>query len=378
MIRTLAVVGTGLIGTSLALAAARRGVTVYLQDSDASAVRTAAALGAGIPGPPPEPVDLAVIAVPPSLVATVLAHHQTRGLACTYTDVASVKSEPERAVLAGAPDPTRYIGGHPLAGRERSGPLAARVDLFQDRVWVLTPSRLTSRTALDRALALIGLCGAVPLVMQSKAHDDAVALTSHVPHVVSSLMAARLRHGPPQAPRLAGQGLRDVTRIAGGDSRLWSDILQANAGAVAGVLTDLQSDLAELLTALNDLAGPAGRRSAQSLPTVVDLLDRGITGLDEMSAGHPGRPPRSASVRVRIADRPGELSRLLTATAELGVGPEDAEVRPGDGTHGDLAVRLSVPAAVTGPLLARVTAEGWDADADGHPAHAASGTPTGG
>ncbi|MEV5594475.1 prephenate dehydrogenase [Streptomyces sp. NPDC052496] len=371
MIRTLAVVGTGLIGTSLALAAARQGVTVYLQDSDASAVRTAAALGAGTPGPPPEPADLAVIAVPPSLVATVLAQQQARGLASTYTDVASVKYEPERAVLAQAPDPTRYIGGHPLAGRERSGPLAARVDLFQDRVWVLTPSRLTSRTALDRALSLIGLCGAVPLVMQSKAHDDAVALTSHVPHVVSSLMAARLGDGPPQATRLAGQGLRDVTRIAGGDSRLWSDILQANAGAVAGVLTGLQADLAELLTALRDLAGP-GRRSARSLDTVVDLLDRGIAGLEELPAGHPGRTPHPASVRVRIADRPGELSRLLTATAELGVGPEDAEVRPTDGPPGDLAVRLTVPTAVTGPLLARVTAEGWDAETDGRPAHAAT------
>ncbi|MFH9419669.1 prephenate dehydrogenase [Streptomyces sp. NPDC017529] len=364
MIRTLAVVGTGLIGTSLALAAARQGVTVYLQDRDADAVRTAAALGAGIPGPPPGPVDLAVIAVPPSQVAAVLAQQQTRGLARTYTDVASVKSEPERAVLAGAPDPTRYIGGHPLAGRERSGPLAARADLFQDRAWALTPSRLTSRTALDRALCLVALCGAVPVVMQSQAHDDAVALTSHVPHVVASLMAARLRNGPPQAPRLAGQGLRDVTRIAGGDSRLWSDILQANAGAVAGVLTDLQADLGELLTALHDLAGPAHRRSPQSLRTVVDLLDRGIAGLDEVPAVHTGGLPRSASVRVRIADRPGELARLLDATADLGVGPEDAEVRPDAEAHG-LSVRLAVPAAVAGPLLARVTARGWDADREG-------------
>ncbi|WP_053695372.1 prephenate dehydrogenase [Streptomyces sp. NRRL F-5755] len=371
MIRSLAVVGTGLIGTSLALAAARQGVTVHLLDRDEAAARTAAALGAGVPGPPSEPVDLAVIAVPPSQVAAVLAQQQARGLASTYTDVASVKAEPERAVLAGAPDPTRYIGGHPLAGRERSGPLAARVDLFQDRVWVLTPSRLTSRTALDRALALIGLCGAVPVVMQSRAHDDAVALTSHVPHVVASLMAARLSHGTPQAPRLAGQGLRDVTRIAGGDSRLWSDILQANAGAVAGVLTDLQADLGELLVALRDLAGPPGRRSARSMETLVDLLDRGISGLDEIATGHPGHPPRSASVRVRIADRPGELSRLLRATAELGIGPEDAEVRPGTAPRDDLTVRLAVPDAVAGPLLARVTAEGWDAEDDGHAAHAA-------
>ncbi|MEV0320291.1 prephenate dehydrogenase [Streptomyces sp. NPDC050658] len=288
-IRTMAVVGTGLIGTSVALAATLRGVTVHLADQDESAVRTAAALGAGTPAPPPEPVDLAVLAVPPSKIAPVLAELQARGLASSYTDVASVKARAEREILATAPAPSRYIGGHPLAGRERSGPLAARAELFRGRPWVLTPNRLTSRAAFVRALDLIALCGAVPRVMRARAHDDAVALTSHAPHLVASLMAARLREGPPEAAHLAGQGLRDATRIARGDSGLWSDIVESNAGAVAEILTQLQEDLASVRAALYDLADPERGRelSGKSRHTLVDLLDRGVAGVGELDEPAP-------------------------------------------------------------------------------------------
>src|SRR6266511_4023690 len=143
----MAVIGTGLIGTSVAIAARRRGVSVFLSDGNRSAVRTAVALGAGVAQRPAEPVDLAVLAVPPNQVGTLLVELQGSGLARCYTDVASVKAEPERMALTCAPNPSCYIGGHPLAGRERSGPLAARADLFRGRPWALTPSRLTSSEA---------------------------------------------------------------------------------------------------------------------------------------------------------------------------------------------------------------------------------------
>ncbi|WP_223778393.1 prephenate dehydrogenase/arogenate dehydrogenase family protein [Streptomyces sp. 135] len=197
--RTMTVIGTGLIGTSIALAVSGRGVRVFLSDRDPAAARTAAALGAGLARDPGETVDLAVIAVPPSHVGAVLTEAQERGLARAYTDVASVKAGPEQAALRRAPDPARYVGGHPLAGRERSGPLAARAELFRDRNWVLTPSRLTSDEAFERALELVALCAAVPVVMRSQDHDAAVAVTSHVPHLMASLMAARLTEGPCRA-----------------------------------------------------------------------------------------------------------------------------------------------------------------------------------
>ncbi|MFD4524155.1 prephenate dehydrogenase [Streptomyces sp. NPDC058470] len=364
----MAVVGTGLIGTSIALAASRQGVTVFLSDRNPVAARTAAALGAGRVEAPAGPVDLAVLAVPPSHVGSVLVELQRSELAHSYTDVASVKAGPEQAALTHAPDPSRYIGGHPLAGRERSGPLAARGDLFQGRPWVLTPSPLTSDTTLRRARELVALCGAVPVVTQSQVHDDAVALTSHVPHLVASLMAARLREGPDGVSRFAGQGLRDVTRIAGGDSRLWGDILQANAASIVGVVKDLHADLARLVSALDALAEPesgerAGER-AQGMRTMVDLLDRGIAGLAEIPRQPGVAQAEDPRVRVSVLDGPGELARLLEALVDFGVAADDATVEDAGGAAGEgggFTVRFTVPARVAERMVAELAAEGWDA-----------------
>ncbi|MFK4071916.1 prephenate dehydrogenase [Streptomyces sp. NPDC029674] len=392
--RTMAVIGTGLIGTSVALAVSRRGVTVFLSDRDPAAARTAAALGAGLARTPAAPVDLAVLAVPPSQVGAVLAEAQERRLATCYTDVASVKAEPERAALSRAPDPDRYVGGHPLAGRERSGPLAARADLFQGRNWVLTPSPLTSDETFDRALELVALCGAVPVVMRSQDHDAAVAVTSHVPHLMASLMAARLREGPADLSRLAGQGLRDATRIAGGDSRLWGDILQANAPAIAGVLKDLHMDLSRLVPALDALATSGGQERDLGMRTLVDLLDRGISGLAEIPDARSRTSPEDPRVRVAVPGRPGELARLLAAVADLGVAADDArveEVGPVEGagsvvearskdTRGEggadgpwFAVRFTVPPRTADRLVAVLSAGGWDVVRDATVAAVPSG-----
>lgn len=357
MIRTMAVVGTGLIGTSIGLAVSRHGRTVYLMDRDEAAARTASALGAGVYGPPPEPVDLAVIAVPPSRVGAVLAEQQEQRLAHSYTDVASVKSAPERAVLSGSADPRCYVGGHPLAGRERSGPLAARATLFEERSWVLTPSSNTSRTTLNRALEAISLCGGVPLIMESQAHDTAVALVSHVPHLVASLMAARLKGGSMETSRLAGQGLRDVTRIAAGDTRLWSDILQSNATAVARILEDLQEDLAALLTALNEVSSSRPDQGRQSMESVTNLLERGAAGLVDI------QPPQRSNVRLRVTvgTRPGDLTRLLAALQEFGVTGE--ELTPLTAPHSDqLSVEFSVPSALAEEVLGKLGPLGWKSE----------------
>ncbi|MFC7730044.1 prephenate dehydrogenase [Actinomadura keratinilytica] len=223
-------------------------------------------------------------------------------MARSYTDVASVKSEPENQVLASAPEPSAFVGGHPLAGGERSGPLAASADLFTGRAWVLTPSPLTSQRALDRGRELVEVCGGVPLVMPSRVHDEVVALTSHLPHVVASLLAARLLDGPEETPLLAGRGLDDVTRIAGGSSLLWSDILRANAAPVARILGDLQADITGLLAALNDLALPgtaAARRACARSWTC-------------WTGASPAAPGSAAARTVRAA--PGRPSRARPGT----------------------------------------------------------------
>ncbi|MBI0381999.1 prephenate dehydrogenase [Streptomyces albiflaviniger] len=366
----MAVIGTGLIGTSVALAATGQGVSVYLSDRNRAAARTAAALGAGRAEDPPEPVDLAVLAVPPSRIAEVLIAAQARGLARAYTDVASVKAGPERAVLARAPEPSRYVGGHPLAGRERSGPLAARAELFRGRPWALTPHRLTSRAALDRGLELAELCGAAPVVMRGREHDEVVALTSHVPHLLASVMAARLRDGPAGVPLLAGQGLRDVTRIAAGDPRLWSDILRSNAAAMAGVVKELRTDLARVAAALDVLAEedvPAeeaafaedgGAGHDRGVRTLEDLLSRGVAGLAGLPRPGAGPPAAEAGLRILVPDRPGELARLLGAVAALGIAVDDVAVEAAE--ESGLRVRVPVPTADAERIGAKLGADGWE------------------
>ncbi|HSX99850.1 MAG TPA: prephenate dehydrogenase/arogenate dehydrogenase family protein, partial [Streptomyces sp.] len=190
--RTALVIGTGLIGTSAALALVQRGVAVHLADHDPEQARTAAALGAGTDEAPAGPVDLAIVAAPPAHVAATLADAMRRGLARGYLDVASVKGGPRRELEELGLDLTCYIGSHPMAGREKSGPLAATADLFEGRPWVLTPTRDTDTEVLNLALELVSHCRAVPVVMDADTHDRAVALVSHMPHLVSSLVAARL------------------------------------------------------------------------------------------------------------------------------------------------------------------------------------------
>ncbi|MFK4105619.1 prephenate dehydrogenase [Streptomyces sp. NPDC019531] len=355
--RTAAVVGTGLIGTSVALALTRRGVSVHLLDTNESAARTAAALGAGTVGPPAAPADIAVLAVPPGSVGEVLATQQSNGLARSYTDVASVKTGPERDVLAMA-DPSCYIGGHPMAGRELSGPLAASATLFEGRSWVLTPTPDTATDTLNRALEVVALCAAVPVVMESGAHDQAVALVSHTPHLVASLMAARLEHMPDDASRLAGQGLRDVTRIAGGDPRLWGDILDANATAVADVLQELAVDLTVAVAALRGLATHNADERAEGMMLVADLLGRGKKGRERVPGKHGEKPSNCTPVHVLIGDEAGELARLLATVAELGVNIEEMSIDHSPGERSGLVELVVEPAAAV-RMAQRLTEYGW-------------------
>ena len=213
------IIGTGLIGTSVALALRERGAEVWLADRDPAAARLAAGLGAGreLPpdGPPGGPADLAVLAMPPEAVGAALAAAQRRGLARCYTDVASVKELPLLAGPCARLRPGQLRARAPASsGRERSGPAAARADLFLGRPWAICPDPSAAAGAVQAVTALAMACGAQPVRMAAADHDRWVALVSHAPHVVAAAMAARLELAAGDALALAGQGLRDVTRIA--------------------------------------------------------------------------------------------------------------------------------------------------------------------
>ena len=349
----VAVIGTGLIGTSIALALREHGSAVWLADSDPAAARLAADLGAGEPLPrtTAEPADVAVIAVPPAAVAATLAAAQARGtgLARCYTDVASVKQLPVTQARAAGCDLTCYVPGHPLAGREKHGPAAARADLFLGRTWALCPEPETSTQATETVTALVRACGAVPLRTDAAAHDRWVALVSHAPHLVAAAMAARLESAPAQALDLAGQGLRDTTRIAAGDTALWTQILSANAAPVAEVLAAVAADLAEAARMLGDGEGSK---------SVATLLDRGQAGVARIPGKHGGAARPFAVIQVVIRDQPGELARLFHAAGAAGVNIEDVRIEHSPGLPVGVA-ELSVRSAEADLLLDALEAGGW-------------------
>ncbi|MDA8369890.1 MAG: prephenate dehydrogenase [Nocardiopsaceae bacterium] len=351
------VAGAGLIGTSIALALREHGVEVRLSDPDPAALRLACDLGAGGPFDPAadRPADIAIIAAPPSAVPAVLRDIQDRGLAHVYTDAASVKdgviTEAERLGC----DLSTFVPGHPMGGREKSGPSAARSDLFLGRSWALCPTGKTDPGAVATVTELARICGAEPLTIDAAAHDRAVALVSHAPHVASAAVAARLLGADTAALALAGQGLRDVTRIAGGDPHLWVEILRHNAGPVAQVLQEVAADLAGAARALR-AADPAGA-------PVQGLLDRGRRGHDAIPGKHGAqRTPDYAVVPVVIPDEPNALGRLFAAAGEAGINIEDVRIDHSPGLPVGVAQLSVLPGAVAD--LARALAErGWSVHA---------------
>lgn len=279
-IRDVTVIGCGLIGTSAALALRRRGVEVRLCDLRPQAVRDAAGLGAGRPlrdGDPP--ADVVLIATLPSAVVPVLQDAQRRGLGRVYTDAASAKARILAEAGARGCDLASFVPGHPMAGRELSGPLAARAGLFEGRRWALCPGPDTAPAALATARRLALSCGALPLLVEPGEHDRAVAAVSHVPHLLSSALAARFADADETLRALAGQGLRDVTRLAAGAPALWRDILEQNAGPVASVLEEVARELAAVAAALRRPERPGGRTPPDPL---TDLLTRGGAGRAEL------------------------------------------------------------------------------------------------
>ncbi|PZF82615.1 prephenate dehydrogenase [Jiangella anatolica] len=350
--RAVLVVGTGLVGTSLGLALTRAGVDVRLADAKPEFLAEAIRLGAGHAEPetPAEPAALAVVAVPPEAVATVVGEVMSGGRAEYATDVASVKVLPTTQVRERVPDPGRYVGSHPMAGREVSGPSAALADLFAGRPWVICPDDGTHQQAVTRALAVARLAGAVPMTMTATEHDAAVALVSHTPHVVAALMAGRLAGAPGHEVRLAGPGVTDVTRIAGGDPELWTEILTANAAAVRPVLAGLRSDLDRLMSALE--APVAGQ------PVLRELLRDGVDGRSRLPGKHGSARTEFGTVIVAVDDRPGQLAALFADAGAAGVNVEDVRIEHSPGEPIGL-VELDVRPGAEDELTGSLRARGW-------------------
>ncbi|MDG4864791.1 prephenate dehydrogenase [Streptomyces sp. T-3] len=361
-LHTVTVIGTGLIGTSIALALTGQGVEVHLQDINRESLLIAEAMGAGTARSPGRPTDLAVLAVPPHSVHAAVAEAQQRGVARHYTDVASVKAALPASDHEGV-DAALFVGGHPIAGRELPGPGAAREDLFHGKPWILTPTKSTSAETTRAALLLIELCGGQALTMDAAAHDRAIAVTSHLPHLVSALTARMLRHCDPTTLRLSGSGLRDFTRIAAGDAELWTEILGSNASAVLAALDTLIEDLGVTRDTLLALTKDASRDPDQAAAAYRELLRR---LLEEGRAGQARIPQKYGAqghtcqdVRVPLSDHEGELARLLSDVSRRGVNVEDLRIEKSQGYLSGIAV-LTIDSSAAGPLAQWLSCgRGW-------------------
>ncbi len=317
----LAVVGTGLIGASAALAARRSGISqVVGWDEDAAALEVAVERGAVEPAASLADslvsADIALVAVPvavlPTIVREVLAGAPDT---CTVTDAGSTKG----AVCAAAGEDPRFVGGHPICGAETRGPARASADLFEGATWFLSPLATTEPDRYRAVHSFVAGLGARPFAIDPAAHDRLVSVTSHLPHALANVLlnqagSSRVDgHDPLSA---AGGSLRDMTRIAGANPRIWVDIFLENREALAGALAEHRRRIQQLEDAL--ASGDAG-----FLARWIGEASGNRRRLLETAYEDPGALHR---VRVHLPDRPGVLAGVFQALGAERINVEDFEM----------------------------------------------------
>ena len=314
------IIGAGLIGGSIGLALRQRGERVLIRDASPGTVRLATELGVGESADDAAP-DLVVVATPPDVTAAVVIDALREFPEAVVLDVASVKESIQNRVLEAATDPARYVGTHPMAGREMSGVVAARSDLFLGRPFVLVPHEQSAANAITAAERFGHALGSFVMRMEAAAHDEAVAYVSHTPQLVASLLAGRLQEAAESSLSLAGQGLRDTTRIAHSDPRLWVEILSANAPAIQPILAQLHEDLGHVVRSFDELVDPDGAPGSRAV--IARTIASGNLGVARIPGKHGSGTDSFAQFTVLVPDEPGQIGRLLTDMGEAGINVED-------------------------------------------------------
>lgn len=363
------VIGAGLLGASIGLGLSHRGYTVYISDISPTTEAVAEDIGAGTSlralatdwqgktgADAPDQLELTpqlvVVAAPPDVTADLVVRALADYPASFVIDIASVKSGILEQVRASGADVSRYLGTHPMAGREKSGPVAARGELFSARPWVLCDHETVRPELVKVAQQLATELGSTITHMDVEEHDRTVALISHVPQVMSSLLASRLQDTPLYALGLAGQGLRDTTRIAASDPGLWVQILSANAEPVVQTLYGVREDLERLISTLEAPTAAGARLD------IAQLMSEGNSGVARIPGKHGGSPSAFAQLTVLVDDTPGTLARLLVEIGELGVNLEDLRLEHSPGAQVGMA-EISVNPNEHEKLIEDLTSRGW-------------------
>jgi prephenate dehydrogenase len=341
------VVGSGLIGSSIALALTAKGVAVTMADIDPQAAALAQDLvGRGQTMTTP---DLIVIASPVSTVSQVIKGEIGQGFNLGFIDISSVKVNPVLEISSLDLDRSRFLPSHPMAGREVGGAESARGDLFQGRPWIIDPAGVAPEL-LAAGRELIEICGGHLIEMGVAEHDQAVALVSHLPQILSTALASRLEGAPSQWLDLAGSGLRDTTRIAASNPALWREIISANSEALKPLITQVISDLSDLLA------------NIESAPQVEEFIKSGNRGRAMIPGKHGGVARNYTFLPVVIEDKPGQLAALFDECAAAEVNVEDLSIEHSPEQFTGL-ITLALSQSDAEKLYSHLLQRGWRAHA---------------
>ena len=344
MLAKVRIIGSGLIGTSIGLGLVQQGIAVEMVDSDPSAQSLAKDLIGGVAVIDPE---LVIFALPTSRLSLVIQDEITINPHSTFMDVGSVKNEVVLKVKTFSGLSERFLPTHPMAGREIGGAGSARADLFQGRSWILTPEAECSPESRNLVLDLIKSLGATPIELSAVDHDAAVAKISHLPQIIASLLAKQLTSTPMEWMELAGQGLRDTTRIAGSDEKLWKEIIYSNRSEISELLIRLQSDLTQMIAALDD----PGK--------IAVLIAAGRDGKAMIPGKHGGKAREYSYLPIVIDDKPGQLASIFNECAAMRVNVEDLNIEHSPGQLSAL-ITLSLSSQDAEKLSAHLTSIGWN------------------
>lgn len=348
---SIRIIGSGLIGTSIGLALAARGVQVEMLDRDQKAQKLAQDLIASEITDTPEVI---LFAIPASALAESFEGQFKLNPGSKFIDIASVKNKPQVDVsrIKGAAE--RYLATHPMAGREVGGAASARADLFEGRTWIYCPTFVDGTDVdldvLEAGLWLINSLGATPVSMSASHHDSAVALVSHLPQIVASLLAAQLKGAKSEDLDLAGGGLRDTTRIAASDPELWQEIIASNAQEILPLLINLQNDLDSLINSLDDPL------------KVGSVIAAGNEGRAKIPGKHGGKAREYTQLPVVIEDKPGQLAALFDECAKAAVNVEDLTIEHSPGQFTGL-ITLALSASDALILQKHLEESGWNVHA---------------
>ena len=348
---SIRIIGSGLIGTSIGLALAARGVQVEMLDLDQKAQKLAQDLIASeISGAP----EVILFAIPASALAETFEREFALNPGSKFIDIASVKTKPQVEVLRISGGSSRFLATHPMAGREVGGAASARADLFEGRTWIYCPTfadgAQVDSDVLETGLWLINSLGATPISMSAAEHDSAVALVSHLPQIVASLLAAQLKGAKSEDLDLAGAGLRDTTRIAASDPELWQEIISSNAQEILPLLINLQNDLGSLIQSLDDPV------------KVGSFIAAGNEGRSKIPGKHGGKAREYTQLPVVIEDKPGQLAALFDECAKASVNVEDLTIEHSPGQFTGL-ITLALSASDASILQKHLEESGWNVHA---------------